>query len=109
VGHVHHAVARELAGVAANLQALNLWDSQAPSAAALASQEPFCLDTLSFTQWLQFIFLPRMNTLCEQTLPLPTKCGVAPMSEEYFRPLNLDGAQLNAALARIDQILESCH
>jgi len=50
-----------------------------------------------------------MNSLCEQALPLPAKCGIAPMSEEYFRPLDLDGAPLNAALARIDQILESRH
>jgi len=109
VSHVHQAIACELAAIATSLHALGLWDSQAPSAAALASQEPFCLDTLSFPQWLQFIFLPRMNSLCEQALPLPAKCGIAPMSEEYFRPLDLDGAPLNAALARIDQILESRH
>ena len=102
----HQAVARELEGIADNLRALDLWASQAPSEAALASQEPFCLDTLNFPQWLQFIFLPRMSTLCKLALPLPNKCGVAPMSEEYFRPLNINGDPLSSALARIDHILE---
>ncbi len=106
MGSVHQAVARELEGIAGSLRALDLWASQAPSEAALASQEPFCLDTLNFPQWLQFIFLPRMSNLCELALPLPNKCGIAPMSEEYFRPLDLDGNPLTSALARIDHILE---
>ncbi|WP_258876037.1 YqcC family protein, partial [Pseudomonas aeruginosa] len=28
---------------------------------ALASPEPFCVDTLALEQWLQWIFLPRMK------------------------------------------------
>lgn len=106
VNQPHQAVARELAGIATDLQALDLWDAQPPSETALASREPFCLDTLSFPQWLQFIFLPRMSSLCEQSLTLPTKCGIAPMSEEYFRPLDLNSHSLTEALSRIDQHLE---
>lgn len=106
MGSVHQAVAQELENIADSLRVLDLWASQAPSEAALASQEPFCLDTLNFPQWLQFIFLPRMSTLCELARPLPNKCGVAPMCEEYFRPLDLNGDRLSSTLARIDHILE---
>jgi len=106
MGQVHQAIACELADVAQHLQALDLWDSHPPSETALASQEPFCVDTLSFPQWLQFIFLTRMTSLCEQALPLPSKCGVAPMCEEYFRPLHLKSGPLHVTLTRIDQILE---
>lgn len=106
MSQVHQAIARELAGVAETMQPLELWDSEPPSAEALASQEPFCIDTLSFPQWLQFIFLPRMNALCAQNLPLPNKCGITPLCEEYFRPLDINSRPLIETLARIDNILD---
>ena len=40
-----------------------LWDADEPSPEALASTQPFCIDTLDFPQWLQFVFLPRMRAL----------------------------------------------
>ena len=53
-------VAALLMAIEAQLRQLNLWEEEAPTAEALASSEPFAIDTLSFTQWLQFIFLPTM-------------------------------------------------
>ena len=44
---------------------LPLWEKVSPSAAALASDEPFCIDTLTFPQWLQFIFLPTLYRMLE--------------------------------------------
>ncbi|MEC8429313.1 MAG: YqcC family protein, partial [Pseudomonadota bacterium] len=35
------------------LKNLNLWETQRPADEALASTQPFCIDTLSFPQWLQ--------------------------------------------------------
>ena len=32
------------------LRALRWWEEQAPDAAALASRQPFCVDTLAFSQ-----------------------------------------------------------
>lgn len=63
------------------------WSGQTPSQAALASTAPFACDTLEFAQWLQFIFIPRLRTLVETESPLPEKCAVAPMGEDYFRLL----------------------
>ncbi len=80
-------VAALLIDIEAELRQLNLWDDVSPSEQALASSEPFCVDTLSFTQWLQFIFLPTMYHLMESEAPLPTECGIAPMAEEHFRGL----------------------
>lgn len=37
------------------LRQLGWWEQQAPSAQALQSQQPFCVDTLEFSQWLQWI------------------------------------------------------
>ena len=41
----------------------DFWQTETPPASALASTEPFAVDTIDFHQWLQFVFLPRMREL----------------------------------------------
>ncbi len=94
-----------LIDVEAGLRQLNLWEQDPPSAKAVASTQPFCIDTLSFAQWLQHIFLPMMYQLLNNDQPLPRECAIAPMAEEYFRGLGLPSAELEAALVAIDQLL----
>jgi len=84
---------------------MNLWQSNKPSAAALASTQPFCIDTLSFPQWLQFIFLPRMQAIIETGAALPSKCGIAPLAEEYFKTQPDDPQRLIHLLITVDQLL----
>lgn len=98
-------VAEVLIDIEKELRELQLWQAQAPSAEDLASQQPFCIDTLSFPQWLQFVFLPRMHSLILEKAGLPTVCGIAPIAEEYFRGVPLNAAVLIAHIERIDQVL----
>lgn len=103
----HLRVAEVLIDIEAELRGLQLWQAEPPSAEALASSEPFCIDTLSFPQWLQFVFLPRMQMLVDQVQPLPSACGIAPMAEEYFRGLPHKAASLIEQIARIDTVLST--
>ena len=98
-------VAAVLIDVEAELRRLRLWDDAPPSAAALASTQPFAVDTLTLPQWLQFIFLPRMYALLEARAALPGQCGIAPMAEEYFRGAQLPVEELQQSLRRIDELL----
>lgn len=73
--------------LADELKQTGQWSSVDLSAAAYNSQQPFCLDTMSFSQWLQFVFIPRMQSLLDSNseLPqLPRGQGISPMAEEYF-------------------------
>jgi uncharacterized protein YqcC (DUF446 family) len=94
-----------LIDVEACLRQLELWEQQPPSAEALASTQPFCIDTLNFAQWLQYVFLPTMYHLLAEDMALPTECGIAPMAEEYFRGQELPCGELESALAAIDRLL----
>jgi uncharacterized protein YqcC (DUF446 family) len=94
-----------LIDVEARLRQLNLWKDQSPSTEALTSSQPFCIDTLNFTQWLQFVFLPTLYGLIETGQSLPTACAVTPMAEEYFRGLGLPGGALERTLLSIDRLL----
>lgn len=102
---IHISLADALIDIEAELRVLQLWQEQEPPEEALASVQPFAVDTLSFPQWLQFIFIPRMYYLLEEDLDLPGNCGIAPMAEQYFSVLNLHASPLITHLTRIDDLL----
>lgn len=87
------------------LRQLGLWESGPPPEGALQSVQPFCIDTLEFTQWLQFVFVARMKEIIENDYPLPSASGIAPMAEEYFRGRSQSGSALVRELAEIDRLL----
>lgn len=101
----HSQVAALLIDLECVLRNMDLWDSERPSEAALESKQPFCVDTLEFEQWLQFIFIERMSIIVEQQLPLPEQCGLAPMAEERFRGSPHKPTALIAHLEEIDRTL----
>ena len=83
---------------------LRQWDKIPPSTEALASDQPFCVDTLTLPQWLQFIFLPTLYDMLDKQ-QLPGRCGIAPMAEEFFKGSGLATAGLLEALLRVDELL----
>ncbi|PHS74623.1 MAG: pseudouridine synthase [Porticoccus sp.] len=119
MSEVRRQLTIRLFAVEQHLRDLDVWSDSAPSPEALASDQPFAIDTLEFVEWLQFIFLPRMQDLVQRGAPLPAACGIAPMAEEYFRGLSIaredsiargqsieaNAEQLIAALTAIDRLL----
>lgn len=102
---VHGQLAELLCQIEHHLRAQSLWSGTKPSADKLASQEPFCIDTLSFVEWLQFVFLPRMSIIADAQLPLPINSQIAPMAQEYFRGQSADASNLCQLLLRFDQLI----
>ena len=98
-------IAEVLIDIEAELRRLSLWQDEPPEASAMQSDQPFCIDTLSFAQWLQLVFIPTMYRLLDTDQALPDKCGIAPMAEEYFRGMELASGKLENVLTRVDQIL----
>jgi uncharacterized protein YqcC (DUF446 family) len=99
-------VAMLLIDLEAALRSHALWDSEAPDPLALASTEPFCVDTLDFAQWLQFVFLPRMRMLIDAGAELPQRCGIAAMAEVCLAASH-GGEHVIAVLREIDRAVES--
>jgi len=96
-----------LIDVERELRVMQLWELQSPSPQALASVEPFAVDKLSFSQWLQFIFLPRMCDLIESAASLPENSSIAPMAEEFFKAQSTEAATIIVKLAAIDQLINA--
>lgn len=91
--------------VEANLRVSGQWEQDAPSPAAMASSQPFCLDTLRFEQWLQWIFLPRMKDILEQQHPLPARSGIYEYAEDCCHKDDLRSGQLLALIKRFDELI----
>jgi uncharacterized protein YqcC (DUF446 family) len=98
-------IAGFLIDIESELRTLGLWQHVPPSEKAMASDQPFCVDTLTLPQWLQFIFLPTLYGLIEQGRELPDRCSVAPMAEEYFKASKLHADPLIIAVRNIDTAL----
>lgn len=105
MNELHITAAEILMDIEKELRELQLWDVEMLSEEALASEQPFAVDTMTFPQWLQFIFLPRLYFMIEQQLQLPNNCGVAPMAEQYFSVLSLNSSPLIDHLRKIDRLL----
>lgn len=71
------------------MRSLRQWEGGVPESEALASEVPFCYDTLMFNQWLQWIFLPRIRAVVEGEAPLPEKSEIAPMAEIWVEEQNI--------------------
>lgn len=67
------------------MQELDLWQVTPPSEQAFQSTEPFAIDFMTATEWLQWIFIPRMYALIESGHPLPSQIAISPYVEEALK------------------------
>ena len=65
-----------------SLREAMLWSNSAPSVEAFQSELPFALDTMSFEQWLQFIFVPKMFEIVSTKSSLPNHLELLPMAKQ---------------------------
>jgi uncharacterized protein YqcC (DUF446 family) len=66
----------------AALKACARWSALPPS--SLISQAPFACDIMSFEQWLQFIFIPKMHEYLHTEKTLPQAMSLSPMAQMCF-------------------------
>ncbi|OEE74336.1 pseudouridine synthase [Enterovibrio norvegicus FF-162] len=92
----HQDVEVLLAQLQRELERNGHWQIASPSVEALASTEPFAIDTLTCTEWLQWIFIPKMQFFIEHMHPLPVSFSISPYVEEA-----LQGAQGHEAITRV--------
>ena len=102
---IPNRIADVLLEVEAILRSSGKWETSRPPAAALVSSQPFCIDTLRFEQWLQWIFLPRMKQILEQNRPLPAKSGILVYAQETLSRADPPTGSLLALIRRFDELI----
>ncbi|UJF24491.1 YqcC family protein [Suttonella sp. R2A3] len=101
----HEQMQQLLILLEAQLRHLDWWQDTPPSAQALASKEAFCVDTLCFSEWLQWLYIPRMRSLVLMEEALPTQSGLLPMAEEAWRGCTENTEALLQLIAQLDQTI----
>ncbi len=91
------------------LQRADLWSDQPPLPAQLLSNEPFCIDTLDFNEWLQWVFIARLQQMIEQGQfqSLPNRSDIAGMAEEVYKEQGAKLREILPILQEIDKLLNS--
>lgn len=87
------------------MEVCGIWSTQVPSLEALSSTQPFCVDTLSFEQWLQFVMMVRFEEMIHNSIPLPKQCDIAPMAEEAFKGRSL--SKVIVLISAIDKLINN--
>lgn len=89
------------------LKQQNLWGDVLPTAEQLASQEPFCVDTLAFEQWLQWIFIPKMTALIStpQFSGMTHTSDIYTMADYVFQSYEQSTEQITAIIQQIDTLI----
>jgi uncharacterized protein YqcC (DUF446 family) len=91
-------------GLEAELRRMQLWEHEPPSARRLASTQPFCVDTLELSQWLQWLLIPRMRAIFAGEGSLPTRSAIHPYAEDCFEHLD-DPRPLLVLIERFDGLI----
>ncbi|WP_075988821.1 YqcC family protein [Vibrio fluvialis] len=87
------------------LRQSGVWQTAAPAEHALQSMQPFALDTLEPHEWLQWVFLPRMQQMIEQQRTLPSGFLLSPYFEEVWKERE-EFAAVMLVLNRIDKVCQ---
>lgn len=103
MSELHDQLSLQLDKLEQLLRAAGWWSLQAPEPQRLASVAPFCVDTLGFEEWLQWIFLPRMRQILQQRGRVPAAL-LGPMAEQSFGT-SADAAGVVVTLQVIDRLL----
>ena len=86
------------------MRAANEWESAPPPARLLESREPFCYDTLTFTQWMQWLMIPRMRRILDEDVELPQSSAILPYAEEFVHG-GQHARQLLELIGRFDELI----
>lgn len=91
------------------MQELKLYASERPDDSAFESCTPFCYDTMSFLEWLQWVMFPKTREIIIRQQPLPTVCEVHPLAEEEFKLLEQNTDALLEELLKLDRLFNVSH
>lgn len=103
MSHRISLISQQLTELTVLLKKASLWSNEPVSAEQLASAQPFCIDTLRFEQWLQHVFIVKMEQLIELGMQLPSSIALCPMAEEAFSDQTPFVSELVNLLADIDE------
>ncbi|SET11910.1 YqcC family protein [Thorsellia anophelis] len=85
MNEINNQLIKLLYDIENELRKLGLWMEVQPSKENLMSKEPFSIDKLSPSEWLQWIFIPKMQDLLANQIPIPKPFSISHYFEESYK------------------------
>jgi uncharacterized protein YqcC (DUF446 family) len=77
-------VAAKIDAIEAEMKRLGAWSGDPVPPEAYVDMGAFGMNTMSFEQWLQFVFIPRVRELCASDGPWPGESAVGVKAYREF-------------------------
>ena len=75
---------RKISEIEAEMKRIGCWSFEPLPEEAYEFQQAFAMDTMAFSQWLQFILIPRVRSIIEQKGDFPSESMVGVQAVREF-------------------------
>jgi uncharacterized protein YqcC (DUF446 family) len=98
----YQQIEQRIAEIEAEMKRIGYWQESPLPAEAYNFQLAFAMDTMAYSQWLQFVFIPRVHSIVESRGVFPPSSSVG---TQGLREFDGDGnaLQLVSLLCRFDE------
>src|SRR5690349_19513806 len=94
----HEIVAEKIARIEAEMRSIGMWQNEPMPQEKTAAAGAFGQGSMAFEQWLQFVFIPRVNQIVAARAAFPSKSQVG---DQAYREWRMWGDAPN-----VDRLLE---
>jgi uncharacterized protein YqcC (DUF446 family) len=101
----HAQVAVMIDRIEAEMRAIELWQHEPLEPSRYAFNQAFAMDTMAFSQWLQFVFIPRVREIISAHGSFPSQSMVAAQAAREYDGLQ-DASKLLSLLSQFDALIE---
>jgi uncharacterized protein YqcC (DUF446 family) len=98
------AVRAAIDAIEAELRRLGWWQETALTPEQMAFSSPFGMDTMGFSQWLQFVLVPSVRARLAAGGPWPKSSGLAAHATREWDGAPMDVDPLIARLSDLDRM-----
>lgn len=81
---LYSAVERKISEIEAEMKRIGYWSLEPLPEEAYDFRQAFGMDTMAFSQWLQYILIPRVRTIIEQKGDFPSESMVGMQAVREF-------------------------
>jgi uncharacterized protein YqcC (DUF446 family) len=87
------------------MKSIGMWHAEPLPPEAYDFHRAFAMDTMTFSNWLQFIFVPRVNQIIDSGEPFPTSSSVGAQAVREFDG-DQEASRLCDLLSAFDRLIE---
>ncbi|MGH2361807.1 MAG: YqcC family protein [bacterium] len=99
-------IKEKIASIEAEMKRIAMWQQGPLEPEKYEFHAAFAMDTMAYSQWLQFVFIPRVHEVLDSYGPVPRQSSVGAQAIREFDGYN-EASDLVTLLCEFDGLIES--